>query len=380
MKLIILQEKLKEGLAVVGKVSAKSLTLPILKNVLIKSEKNFLSLTTTDLEMGITWWGLAKIEEAGETTVATDIFSGFLGLLPNKQVDLAISGQFLTIGCENYKIKIKSNSVEEFPIIPQITQNEFVVVNNKSFCYGLSQVVDISASSNARPEISGVFLSFARNIIRIAATDSFRLAEKVVTLEKEKENEKLFSFIIPQKTAREIVNVFGDKNGELKIYPGANQVLFELMMSETAHPYIHLSSRLIEGEYPNYQEIIPKEYETQITVGKDEFVNKIKAASLFSGRINEVCFKVDPKKEQVEITSQNPEAGDFNAVINAKIKGKETEISFDCRYLIDGLANIKSSEIFFGLSGGAKDEVGPGVIKPIGDANYVYVVMPIKTA
>jgi len=379
MKLIILQEKIKEGTNIVGKTSSKSLTLPILRNILIKTEKNFLSLTTTDLEIGITWWGLAKVEETGEITVPANLLSDFLSLLPNKQVTLTSNNQILSIECENYKTKIKGNSVEEFPIIPQVPQNEFTVFHNRSFCQGLSQVVDIASPSTARPEISGVYLSIQKGIIRMAATDSFRLGEKVFTPEKITENTKEHSLIIPQKTAREIINIFGEKEGDLKIYFGTNQILFEFPMTETSHPEIHLSSRLIEGEYPNYQEIIPKEYETEVVLEKDDFLNKIKAASIFSGKINEVHFKIDPKKEALEISSQNPETGEFNTLLTGKIKGKEAEVSFDCRFLIDGLLNIKSAEVFFGLSSGLKEELGPGVLKSVGDTSYIYVVMPIKT-
>ncbi len=185
--------------------------------------------------------------------------------------------------------------------------------------------------------------------------------------------------IIPQKTVREVINIFGEKEGDLRIYLTANQILFELLMEETEHPQINLFSRLIEGEYPNYQEIIPKEFDTQIILQKEEFFNKLKAASLFSGKVNEVHLKIDPKKEDIEITSQNPETGEFNTVLGAKIKGKEINVSFDCRFLMDGLVNIKSAEVFFGLNSDAKEEIGPGVIRPVGDQSYIYVVMPIKT-
>jgi len=379
MNIIILQEKLKEGVNIIGRVSSKSLTLPILKNILIRTEKNFLNLLATDLETGISWWGLAKIEESGEITVPAAIFSDFLNLLPNKQIVLSTKDQTLSFECENYKTRIKGNSAEEFPIVPQISKNEFIIFNCRSFCRGLEQVVDIASPITARPEISGIYLSIRKDLLRMAATDSFRLGEKVVVSEKPVSAEKEYSLIIPQKTVREVINIFGEKEGDLRIYLTANQILFELLMEETEHPQINLFSRLIEGEYPNYQEIIPKEFDTQIILQKEEFFNKLKAASLFSGKVNEVHLKIDPKKEDIEITSQNPETGEFNTVLGAKIKGKEINVSFDCRFLMDGLVNIKSAEVFFGLNSDAKEEIGPGVIRPVGDQSYIYVVMPIKT-
>jgi DNA polymerase-3 subunit beta len=145
-------------------------------------------------------------------------------------------------------------------------------------------------------------------------------------------------------------------------------------MEETKHPQIQLTSRLIEGEYPNYQEIIPKKYATQIVLQKNEFLNQVKSASLFSGKISEVKIKTNSKKNEIGVFSQNAEIGEYQSSVPAKIKGQDAEISFNYRFLADGLANIKSSEVVLELNG----DSGPGVLKPVGDPTYVYVVMPIK--
>jgi DNA polymerase-3 subunit beta len=214
----------------------------------------------------------------------------------------------------------------------------------------------------------------------MAATDSFRLGEKKF-LSETPFGEKEYSFILPQKTCKEIINIFGEKEGKLKIYFSPNQIMFESSMKEIPHPQIQLVSRLIEGEYPNYQEIIPKKYQTQIILERNELLNQIKLASLFSGKINEVKIKVDPKNQKLEIFSQNPELGEYQSFLPAQIKGEEVEISFNHRFLIDGLLNItptslKSLEIIFELNG----EDGPAVLKPLNDQTYLYVVMPIKGA
>lgn len=374
MKLIILQNKLKQGLSVIERASSKSFTLPILRNLLLKAEKNFLELSSTDLEIGIKWWILAKIEKEGKITIPISILSTFINLLPEKPISLVANNQILSVECENYKTKIKGQSSEDFPLIPEISEGISFFLDSFSFCQGLSQIVDIVFPSTVRPEISGIHFLIQKDLIKMAATDSFRLGEKTLFLEKPLPIEKEISLILPQKTAKEIINIFGEKEGELKILVSPNQILFESLMAETSHPQIHLSSKLIEGEYPNYQEIIPKKYETQVVLERQEFLNQIKAASLFSGKINEVKFKIDPKKEIVEISSQNPETGEYHSLLPGKIKGKEEEISFNYRFLNNGLLNIKSSEVIFELNG----EVGPGVLKPVGDASYIYVVMPIK--
>lgn len=376
MKLTILQEKLREGLGVIERVSSKSLTLPILNNVLISAEKNFLNLAATDLEIGINWWVLTKTEKEGGMAIPSRLFSSFINLLPNKKISIEAKNNIVFLECENYKTQIKGFSAEEFPVIPKITEGESILVDSAAFCQSLSQVADIAALSTTKPEISGIYLLFQKDLITVTATDSFRLGEKKIFLKNHSDLKKDYSLIIPQKAAKEIINIFGAKNGEIKVYFSSNQIMFESPMAETQHPQAQLVSRLIEGEYPNYKEIIPKKFTTQISCSRPELLNQIKSASLFSGKVNEVKIKTDPKKGEVEVSSQNPESGEYKSSLAAKIKGEAIEVSFNHRFLLDGLANIKSAEINLELNGAS----GPGVLKPVGDQSYLYVVMPIKAS
>jgi len=374
MKLLILQEKLKRGLGVVERISSKSLTLPILNNILISTEKNFLNLAATDLEVGINLWTLTQIEKEGKITIPSHLFSSFINLLPNKKISLEVKNNSLFIECENYKTQIKGLSAEEFPIIPKITHGDTVSVEISSFCKSLDQIADIAVPSSVRPEISGIYFLFQKNLITMAATDSFRLGEKKIFLKNNSPLEKEYSLILPQKTAKEIVNIFNEKQGELKMYFSPNQVMFEYPMEETTHAEIQIISRLIEGEYPNYQEIIPKKYTTKLVLNRDEFLNQIKTASLFSGKINEVKIKADPKENKIKAFSQSSDIGEHESSVSGKIEGEPVEISFNHRFLLDGLLSIKTPEIVFELN----KETGPGVLKAVGDDTYIYVVMPIK--
>lgn len=207
----------------------------------------------------------------------------------------------------------------------------------------------------------------------MVSTDSFRLAEKSIILESPIKKE--CSFILPQKPAREIINILGEKEGILKIYFSPHQTLFEFPMKEVVHPQVQITSRLIDGEYPNYEEIIPKKFKTHVILKRDDFLNQIKTASLFSGKTNEVKITINSQNKEIEIFSQNPEIGQSQSVIQGKIEGDSIEVSFNHKFLIDGLLNIKSSEIIFGIS----KEEGPCVLKPVGDTSYIYVVMPIKS-
>ncbi len=374
MKITILQEKLKQGLSIIERISGKSLTLPILNNVLISAEKNFLNLSSTDLEIGINWWVLAKIEKEGKTTIPAKVFSDFVGLLPNEKVEIESKNNNLFIVCKNYKTQITGISSDDFPIIPKISEGEFISVSPSLFCEGLEYVSDISSQSTARPEISGIFLSFSKKSITIVATDSFRLGEKTINFKKDFKLKKDYSLIIPQKTAKEIINIFSKFNKDLKVYFSSNQIMIEGQMEETNHPQVQLISRIIDGEYPNYKEIIPQESSTKLTVSRQEFLNQIKSAGIFSGKTGEIKIKINKKDNQIEIISQNSETGEYNSKIEGKIEGKNIEISFNYRFLINGISLIKSSEILIEFNG----DSSPGVIRPVGDQTFVYIIMPIK--
>lgn len=381
MKVIILQEKLKEGLNIIQGITLKSLSLPILNNILLKTEKSFLKLTSTNLEIAINWWGLAKTEKEGSIIIPPRILSNFIQLIPNKPISLQIKESFLLIESEKIKTKIKYFNPEDFPIIPKIIEEKVIFVDNLNFYQGLSQVVNFTNPSLSKPEISGVYFLFQKDLITVTATDSFRLGEKKIFIKNNKKENLLpenfeYSLILPQKTTKEILNIFGEKEGDLKIYLSPNQIMFESFMEEINHPQIQLISRLIEGGYPNYQEIIPKKYETEIILDRNEFLNQIKLASLFSDKINEVKLKISPKEQQVEILSQNIDVGSYSSFIFGEIKGQPLEISFNHRFLIEGLSNIKSPKIVFELN----KEEGPGVIKPLNDPSFIYVLMPIKTS
>jgi len=375
MKLSILKEDFLTGLNVVNKISSKSITLPILNNVLISCEKNFLKLATTDLELGVKYWILAKTEKEGAITVPSKFLTNLVNLIPDEKIILEKKNNILYIETKKHKSQIKGISAEDFPIIPEIKSDKFLEINSKSLVEGLSKIIDTASPSQTRPEISGIYFSLSKNVIEMAATDSFRLAEKKIFLPKNLNIPKT-SIILLQKTAREIINIFGENSGKIKIYFSPNQVMFESKMNEVNHPYIQLVSRLIEGEYPNYKEIIPSEFKTQIVLSRQEFLSQIKTASLFSGKVNEVKIKVYPDQKFLEVFAQSPDLGQTKSKLKARIKGEKTEVCFNHRFLIGGLSSIKTKEVVFGLNG---DE-GPGILKPLDDDSFIYVVMPIKSS
>ncbi len=373
MKIEILKENLKNGLNIVERIIGKNLSLPILDNVLIDTEESFLVLISTDLETAIKLWVLTKIIKKGKVVVPAKFLSSFTASLPNEKITLEVKGQNLYIECKNIKTQIQGYSPEEFPIIPELSDGENLEIDSQKLCQGLSQVIDITSPSQTRPEISGIYFSFSKNTIKIVATDSFRLAEKNITLTNLIKKERVF--ILPQKPAREIMNILESKEGPVKIYFTNNQVMFELGMQETKHPQIQITSRLIEGEYPNYQDIIPNKFKTRVTVKKDEFLNQVKTASLFSGKINEVKVFINAGKNEVEVSAKSADIGENTSTIPVKIDGDSIEVSFNYKFLVDGMQKIKSSELLFEIS----EKEGPCILRPVGDDSYLYVVMPIKS-
>ena len=376
MKLSILKENFLAGLNIVNRATSKSFTLPVLNNILLSAEKNFLKLAGTDLELGIKHWSLAKIEKEGAVAVPAKFLISLISLIPDEKINLEAKNNILYLEGKNYKDQIKGTGTEEFPIIPKVESDTKIEIDSQILSQGLAQVVDTASPSQSRPEISGVYFSLTKDLFEIAATDSFRLAEKKMSLTKPSALSQKISLIVLQKTIREIINVFGEDSGKLKIYFAPNQIMFESKMAETPHPRVQVTSRLIEGEYPNYKEIIPKDFKTQLVLQRQDFLNQVKAASLFSGKVNEVKLKIDPNQGIVEIFAQNPDLGQSKSQIKGKTKGEKIEVSFNHRFLIDGLSSIRSKEVIVELNG----EEGPGVLKQIKDQTFLYVVMPIKSS
>jgi DNA polymerase-3 subunit beta len=375
MEIEILTENLKRALNFCERITRKTSNLPILQNVLLKTVGNFLELTTTNLETTLRWWILAKILKEGKITIPATFFSNLVNLINTEKLHLKEENKNLLLETENKNIQIQGQDPEEFPIIPKIEKETCYQIPNDKLYEGLQQVVDIPSSSQIRPEISGVYFSFKKQKLKIVATDSFRLGEKTINLENEIKKEG--AFILTQEAGRELMNILSiKKEGKVSCYPNPNQVLFEFLMEETSHPQINLMSRLIEGEYPNYQEIIPKKSTTKIQVDKESFINQIKEAGLFSGKILEVKLTPLTKENKIKIFAQSPEAGKSETYLSAKIEGEEIEISFNYKFLLDGLNNIRSSEVIFELSG----QEGPGILKPVGDESYIYILMPIKAS
>lgn len=375
MKVIVLQEKLKKGLANIERVTGKESTLPILNNILIKAEKNFLDIIATNLETGALWRILSKTEKDGSVVLPAQTFYNFIATLPNKSIEIESNNSLITISSEKSKSVIKGSNPEEFPILPININGESIFMRANVFCEALNQVVNFTSTSSIKPEISGVYLVFKKDSLKVVATDSFRLGEKTINFTKQQNLSKDYSLILPQRAVKEIVSIFSEMPDDIKLYFLPNQITIESTTEEMDRTKIQYVSRLIDGEFPNYEEIIPKEYKTKISFLRKEFLNQIKSASLFSGKLNEVNLKIETQNNEIKVYSQSAELGEYQSEMKLqKITGDDLTISFNYKFLSDGLSAIKEDDCVFEFS----SEDGAGVLRPTNDPNFLYILMPIK--
>ena len=364
MKIICLQENLKNSLNITQNIIGRNLILPILNNVLLTTKDGRLQVSSTNLEIGINTWVSGRVEKIGAITCPAKALTCFINSLPNKKIELEVKVNILTVKCENYKASFNCLSAEDFPIIPKITDDSLIEIKNSILKDALLKVVGAASSSESRPEITGVLFSFGKKELKLAATDSFRLAEKSI-FEIHKKSDIIKSLIIPQKTVQEAARILGEKTGETKICLGASQILFD-------SGDVQVISRLIDGQYPDYQQIIPKEFSSQAIIERSELLNVIRAAAVFSNKTNTIKFSLSDG--EIEVLSQDADLGENKSKLAAETKGKKVVIDFNYRYLLDGLGNINTKQIFLGLI----SDASPAVMKPVGDESYIYLVMPIR--
>lgn len=371
MKVIILKNNLKAGVDVVSRVASDSLsTLPILKNFLIETVDGRLKLSATNLEMAITSFISGKVVEGGDLTVPLNIFNSVINNLQNERINLEKEGEVLIIKTDNYQAKIQSIKKEEFPIIPRLNDGQLgIEIATPVLREAFLSIMSAAQISDTRPELGGVLFDFQTNLLKLAATDSFRLSEKAIYNNQfQSDINKHFRAIIPLKTIFEVVRIFKDgSDKKVGIYFDPNQILFKTGDSE-------IISRLISGEFPDYQPIIPKSVETEAVVNRNELINALKLTGSFTDRLNEVKVFIKEKAKSIEVFSSNQNLGENRYLIPAKIKGLPLEVVFNWRFLLDGVKGLSSENVILGFSADNK----PALIKSPEDSSFFYILMPIK--
>lgn len=370
MNIICSREKLKECLEYTERIISRSLTLPILNNILIKTEKNSLKITSTNLEIGITTWLPCKIIKAGELTIPIKIFYGIISSINSETINLEVKkDNTLSIFTDNYKANLKGEDAKDFPIIPTLKGDFLFEMNSSDLAGALNQVVGFVSNSETRPELTGVFIAKEKDKpeLKFVSTDSFRLGEKITLLANDFQKLE-FSVILPIKTALEIIRIFSNFKEKIKLILEKNQIKVE-------SDRVEIVSRLIEGNYPDYKKLIPQEFKTEATINKDEFIKALKLVSIFSSRVNDVLFYFSSSiSSKIKISAADAELGENSILLDGEVIGENLEIKFNWRYLVDGLTNINANKINLNFI----DETKPCLITSPEDKNFIYLVMPIR--
>lgn len=360
----------------VGAIAGRNTNLPILNNVLLKVDAQKAEVSTTNLDLAITVGLRAKIEIPGSFTIPARTLIDFVSLLSEEKIDLELKENELWVKCGKSTTRIKGTSSEDFPIIPTLDSGQEFKIELNSLKAGLSQVLSSVAKNDIRPELSGVFWGFSvynRPGLTLAATDSYRLAEKHLPLIQGGQGE--FRIIVPGRTAQEIYRLLtlgsaGVEESEKNVKILINENQFYLQCGS-----ISLVSRLTEGVYPDYVQIIPKEFKTTTLLSTDKFIKEIKAAGLFTTTgVNAVNLSFKPSAGSVSISSTSTQAGEYVSEIDGELQGGENAILLSYRYLLEGLQQMNTDRVNIKLI----NADSPCILTPEGDSTYLYIVMPIR--
>ena len=381
MKVACLQDQLQRALSLVSRAVATKTALPVLGNVLLSAENDRLELSATNLEIGITTSISAQVEKAGKLTVDARLLAEFVSTLPNDTVHLSVDQDrtLLSVHSGRDNASINGIAADEFPVSPVLSDAGFAVdVDPHLLREMITQVEFAAASDESRPVLAGVLLRFEDSTITLAAADGFRLAVRQGQLEASVGDRT--SLIAPARAIRELGRIIGDTNDPVHLAVTANQGQLIARIGpagEAGGTEFH--SRLIDGTFPDYKQIIPKEFSTQVELGRDALLNAVRRASYFARDANDaIRFDVKPLADSgepgvVEISARAAERGDSQSFVDAAIDGPEMLVAFNSRYLVDVLGIIKQGRVALGLNGPNQ----AGVVRVVGSDEYSHVIMPM---
>jgi DNA polymerase-3 subunit beta len=374
MKVTVLQENLARGLGTVAKAVSPRSTLPVLANVLIASDEGRLRLSATNLEMGITCWIPARIEEEGSTTVPARTFSDLVSTLPSDQVLLRLdpSTQTLNVRGGSSTNDIKCIDSQEFPPMPVPDFEGAVQINVGDFREMIHQVAFAASSDEARPVLMGVLVQVDKDKLTMAAADGFRLSVRKAVLSTP--SSAPVSAIVPAQALKELARVATD--GEEPIYmvlpKGRGQVVFRVRDVEVV-------SQLIDGTFPDFQQIIPRSYKSRTLVSTSSLLKACKQAEIFAregsnvARLNIKSAQSEMQPSEVEISATSEETGKNETIVEATVDGSGLLIAFNVKFLREALEVIRTPNVALETSA----PNAPGVVRPVGDDQFLHVIMPM---
>ena len=357
-------EKLKNAISQTEKITGKNLTLPVLSSILITATGKSLKLRATNLSLGIEVEIPAKIEKEGIIAVSGVVLAGvFSNISQNENILLEEDNGNLLIKTKKSKIKLKGQAHEDFPTIPKV-EGKKIQVNSKKFIDGIRSVYYSSSSSDVKPEISSVYIYSNDDNLVFVSTDSFRLAEKKIKI---KNLEEIPGILIPFKNTPEIIRIFGEISEDVKICFNKNQISF-------LYEGIYLTSRVVDGVFPDYRQIIPKESKTEAILLKQDLLNALKLSNILSDKFNQVNMTIKPKQKIFELSSSNNDIGDNKTYLDGALSGEDVELGFNYKYFLDLFQSINSDSISIKLNQNTK----PIMISGVSDNTFIYLIMPMN--
>lgn len=368
MKLSLLQENLASGLSIVAHAVATKGSLPILSHVLLKAEGGRLKLAATNLETGIVTWVGAKVEEEGALSVPARLLAELISSLPPGKVTLNVSNQILSIASSHARSKINGVAADEFPNLPTPVREPILTLPPETLSKAVGQVAFAAATDEGRPVLTGVLFKVDNARLTLVGVDGFRLSEQRLVLDKAAAT--ALSLVIPARTLSEVARLATGQEESLSIYlpPEENQIIFKTSVFE-------ISSRLLEGEFPDYEKIIPQNFVSNATLAAAALAGAVKLAAIFAkDSANIIKLRLVPEEGKVQLLANTAEVGENETEVEGQIEGEVTEIAFNARYLLECLSNLKAEKIVFQISG----PLNPGLIRIVDDPNFLHLIMPVR--
>jgi DNA polymerase-3 subunit beta len=373
VKLSCLQENLVRGISVVGRVVSTRAVLPVLSNILLATDEGRLKLAATDLSTSITCWIGAKVDEDGEITIPARLLSDFVSTLPPAQIqmELMTRTKSLHLKCAQFEADIHGIDAQDFPLIPSDVADHKLTIPTSTLRQMIEQVTLAAAPADeGRVVLTGTLAEFRDSELTMVSADGFRLSLRRAELSDEVQEP--MDVIIPARALRELarVSVEEDEPVQIIVTPSRNQVLFRLSNVE-------IVSQLIEGKFPDYNQIIPSSYGTRVVVNTHDLMRAVRISVLFSRDVaNIVRLEVIPGAETTPgrlIVESTAEVGQNVGELDATVEGEQMEIAFNGRYLIDMLNVIGTEQVALEATNPSR----PGILKPVGDDSLIYVIMPM---
>ncbi|MFA6446258.1 MAG: DNA polymerase III subunit beta [Candidatus Paceibacterota bacterium] len=365
MKIECVKEKLGLALAKADRITGKKLTLPILSCILLEAKNNTLFIRATNLDLGIELSIPVKVEKEGVVVIPNSVLTRFISSTQGeKNIKIEALEGVISVSTGSSKASIKTFAKEDFPTIPQVSDTKTIKIESRDIVLGLRSVWYSASTSSMKPELSSIFVYSDNNELIFVATDSFRLAEKKVSTKKKID---IAPILIPFKNSIDIIKVLEEESGEITIVSTKNQISF---MSQG----MYLVSRVVDGAFPDYKQIVPKEFTTEVVVLKQDLLNIFKISTIFSDTFNQINIKALPKEKKIQIQTKNSEVGENSNNLDAALNGEDVDINFNYKYINDCFQSITTDSVSLAFNGPTK----PLVIRGVGDRTFMYLVMPMN--